>query len=267
MGKPYSGHRLSMRSAIGKNAEAGKPLNLLLPDSYLIKPLTEQERLNQRVQQMLQQPGQQRRLAQERDLLANIKDLFKDFPREIKIENKQGLLQLTMGGAIAELKEGTSKAGVKVGFDGKPEVYSESQSGKTKVRVSSSISKPMQFQVTHQSLSFTGTLTPDYWEVKFSIGSLVPDINKLPTIFRQGENSMRSTLSAVGGLDQTNVSTIKKAVEPHIQPIKDSIEAASQVAKIRHRVNFSLNAKGPTQNPRGGSEEGLQVGVALTITF
>ena len=106
MGKPYSGHRLATRSTIGRNTEAGQPINLTLPNTYLYRPQTEEERLNQRLQQMLQTPGQQRRLAQERDLLANIKEIFRDFPREIKIENEQGLLQVSMSGATAELREG-----------------------------------------------------------------------------------------------------------------------------------------------------------------
>jgi len=267
MGKPYSGHRLATRSTLGRNTQAGQPINLTLPSTYLFQPQTEEERLNQRLQHILQVPGRQQHMAQERDLFANIKNIFRDFPREIKIENEQGLLQVSMSGATAELREGTSRAGVNVGLDGTPEFYAETRDNTTRTRVSSSPSQPMQFQVTHREMTFTGTLTLDYWEVKFSIGSLVPDLNELPNIFRQGESSLRSALTAIDGLEQANFSTVKQAVKPHMQPIKDSIEAASQVARIRHRVNFSLNARGPTHNQPQSSEEGFQVGVLLTITF
>ncbi len=87
MGKPYSGHRLATRSTLGRNTQAAQPINLTIPNTYLLQPQTEEERLNQRLQQMLQVPGQQRHMGQERDLSANITNIFRDFPREIKIEN------------------------------------------------------------------------------------------------------------------------------------------------------------------------------------
>ena len=253
MGQPYSGDWLATRNTIGRYTQAGQPINLNLPNTYVLRPQTEEERLNQRLQQMLQAPGQQRRLAQERDLLANIKEIFQNFPREIKIENAQGLLQVSMGGATAELRAGASRTGVNVELDGTPEVYVETGDETTRARVASSPSQPMQFQVSRREMTFAGTPPPDHWEVKFSIGSLVPDLNELPSIFRQGKNSLRGDLTAVGELNQTNVSTVTQAVEPHIHLIKDSIKAASQIAQIRHRVNFSLNARGPTQHQRGRS--------------
>ncbi len=267
MGRPYTGHRLATRSAIGRNTQAGPPLNLTLPNTYLFQPETEEERINRNLQQMLQGSRQPSQVAQEEGIVTRIIEVFNNFPRDVTLQNENGMFQLTMGGLTAELREGEDRAGIHMSFGGEPEVYVDSSNGPNLVRVSSSPSQPMRFQFSHRDIHFTGTLTPDHWQVALSIGSLVPDINELPHIFRQGERGMRGALLAIDGLERVSPSTVQQAVEPHIQPIKDSIHAASQIAHVRHRVNFSLHARGPTPNSRGSQEEGFQVGVLLTITF
>ncbi|HEU0078872.1 MAG TPA: hypothetical protein VFQ76_14555, partial [Longimicrobiaceae bacterium] len=63
------------------------------------------------------------------------------------------------------------------------------------------------------------------------------------------------------------VDRLRAAVEPHVQPITEAVEAASGIAAtVPRRVNVGVSASGPGPASPGASGPGRPEGISVTAT-
>jgi hypothetical protein len=93
---------------------------------------------------------------------------------------------------------------------------------------------------------------------------------QLGRIFGRGEQGLRGIVRSAGTIPLTELDRLKAAVEPHVQPITEAVEAASGIAAtVPRRVNVGVRASGP--GPAGPGAAGPSrpegISVVATVTF
>jgi hypothetical protein len=113
-------------------------------------------------------------------------------------------------------------------------------------------------------------ISPDRWELNFSypVEDPVPDLSSLSKVFREGESAMSNIAQEIprfGSL--ADVSSISDAVKPHLQPVKDAVQAVQGIAGVQAgRVMFGLSASGPGIGQRPTTTS-IEVTATITVTF
>jgi hypothetical protein len=104
------------------------------------------------------------------------------------------------------------------------------------------------------------------WEMTFTIGNEVPNLSEVASVFTKGESAMRGVVTNIDKIDLKNPSKTVAQFKPYVDPIKDAVDAASKIAKLRPGdISFGVSLKGPLPNsPSGG---GVTVTAQITIFF
>lgn len=128
----------------------------------------------------------------------------------------------------------------------------------------------MGIQTSYRDFHFSGEISADRWELNFSypVEDPVPDLSSLSKVFREGESAMSNIAQEIprfGSL--ADVSSISDAVKPHLQPVKDAVQAVQGIAGVQAgRVMFGLSASGPGIGQRPTTTS-IEVTATITVTF
>jgi len=128
--------------------------------------------------------------------------------------------------------------------------------------------RAVELKTTVSGMEFSATIDPGEknWEMKFTIGNDVPNLSDLATIFTKGESAMRGVVANADKIDPKNLSKTVSQFKPYVDPIKDAVEAASNISKQRPGdISFGVSLKGPLSNTPGPG--GVTATAVLTIVF
>ena len=179
------------------------------------------------------------------EIIDQLKSLLKNFPTDITWTGKDASAGITVSGLTASLAAGDVKFEAKAGW------------GKT-LELKTSVSK----------MSFTAQIDPTEktWSMTFVIGEEVPNLSDVTTVFQKGESAMRGVISNIGNIDPRDPSKTVTQFKPYVDPIKDAVEAASQIAKQRPgNVTFGVSLK--SGSPDSPTDRGVTVAAVVTIFF
>ncbi|MET0399914.1 MAG: hypothetical protein ABW277_24205, partial [Longimicrobiaceae bacterium] len=116
---------------------------------------------------------------------------------------------------------------------------------------------------------FGATISADRWDMTLSFpgDSPAPMLAQLGRIFGRAERGLQGIVRSAGGISLTELDALKKAVEPHVQPITEAVQAASGVAAAsKQRVNVGVRASGPGPASPGASGPSRPEGISVTAT-
>lgn len=168
----------------------------------------------------------------------------------VDIKHGAGKINLGVSGLTAELKKGDIRLATGVSWGGALSV--EAETG---------------------NFHLSGELSAERWEIKLSYpeDTAIPDLSKLGKVFGEGEAAMRQIIGATASFSTLNdVSRIQTAIKPHLQPVKDAVEAVKGIAKAppARRASVGISLGSPDPGPAvTGIPRGIQGQVTLTIRF
>jgi hypothetical protein len=127
-------------------------------------------------------------------------------------------------------------------------------------------------ETSYQGVHFAASLSAERWEMHLSFpgDTPVPMLGSLAKIFSSGEAALRSIAAATATFKSLDdIGNIKKAVKPHLQPVKDAVEAAQGILGAQPgRMNLGVSLSGPGPSPVPGvSPAGFEIKATLTIIF
>jgi hypothetical protein len=100
----------------------------------------------------------------------------------------------------------------------------------------------------------------------FTIGDEVPNLSEVAGVFQKGESAMRGVVTNIDKIDLKNPSKTVAQFKPYVDPIKDAVDAASKIAKLRPGdISFGVSLKGPL--PNSPNQGGVTVTAQITIFF
>ena len=159
----------------------------------------------------------------------------------VDIKHGNGKVNIGVGGLTAELTKGDAKLSAGVSWAGTLSV--EAEKG---------------------DFHFSGDLSSSRWQIQLSFpeDTAVPDLTTLGKVFSQGEKAMGNIIGATASFKTLNdITGIKTAIAPNVQPVKDAVEAVQGIAKVPLRkVDFGISfgspdPRGPNRHAgRGGSQ-------------
>jgi hypothetical protein len=167
----------------------------------------------------------------------------------VDVKYGAGKVNISVSGLTAELKKGDARLAAGVSWGGALGV--EAEAG---------------------NFHLSGELSSERWELKLSYpeDTAIPDLSKLGKVFGEGESAMRKIIGATSGFRNLNdIARIKEAVKPHMQPVKDAVDAVKGIAKAPAKgvsVGISLGSPEPLPGETG-IPRGVQGQVTLTIRF
>lgn len=167
----------------------------------------------------------------------------------VDLKHGAGKVNISVSGLTAELKQGDNRLAAGVSWGGALGV--EAETG---------------------NFHLSGELSAERWELKLSYpeDTAIPDLSKLGKVFGEGEGAMRKIIGATAGFRTLqDVSRIKEAIKPHLQPVKDAVEAVKGIAKApATRVSVGIGLGSPEPLPGStGIPRGVQGQVVLTVRF
>ncbi len=167
----------------------------------------------------------------------------------VDITHGAGKLNISVSGVTAELKKGDARLAAGVSWGGALGV--EAEAG---------------------NFHLSGELSSERWELKLSYpeDTAIPDLSKLGKVFGEGEGAMRKIIGATSSFrDLNDASRIKDAIKPHLQPVKDAVEAVKGIAKAPAKgVSVGISVGSPDPWPgETGIPRGVQAQVTLTLRF
>ncbi len=270
MGRPTTGHRARTQGTLGLSP-VSRDIDLFdFSRLYPSQPQTEAERVNRRIQEMLQpfggQPASRERPMTRSELASRLSEVLGSIPTKIELQRSVGRIAVSASGATAELRTGPStRVGATLSSGGTPGAHIETRSGELHARVSTQLGQPLRVETAYRDLRQSLTLTPDRWEIKVSWGSNAPDMTRLSDIFRRAQEGMVGILGAAGDVDLNDLSATTSAISPHLEPIKQAVRTAGEIASVREGISLSATASGPMTDR--GRAEGFQVIGLVTIRF
>jgi hypothetical protein len=168
----------------------------------------------------------------------------------VDIKHGAGKVNISITGLTAELKKGDARLAAGVSWGGTLGV--EAEAG---------------------NFHLSGELSSDRWELKLSYpeDTAIPDLSKLGKVFGEGEGAMRKIISATSSFrDLNDASRVKDAIKPHMQPVKDAVEAVKGIAKAPAKggVSVGISVGSPEPLPgETGIPRGVQGQITLTLRF
>jgi len=183
------------------------------------------------------------------DIASSISKTFGQIPTEIKVERSYGKAVINATGATIDLGSRDQRIGGSLKWNGE-----------------------MGIKASSSGLSFEGNLTKDTWSLKasFTLGSAVPNLSDLATIFEKGVQGLNGAVDEVSkGLAQPkDISAIKDKVSPYWDEVDKAVKAASQIAKVKAgkvSVSIEAGAKGPSFG--GGPQPPIGAEAKVMVTF
>jgi hypothetical protein len=179
------------------------------------------------------------------DKLKCLLKTLQSVPTEIKWTGKDACAGISVSGLTASLAAGDVKFEAKAGWD-----------------------KTVELKTTVSNMSFTAQIDPvnKTWNMTFTIGEEVPNLADVANVFQKGESAMRGVISNVGNINPRDVGKTVAQFKPYVDPIKDAVEAASQIAKQRPgNITFGVSLK--SGSPNSPNDRGVTVTAVITIFF
>ena len=179
------------------------------------------------------------------DRLKSLLKTLQSVPTEIKWTGKDASAGITVSGLTASLGAGAVKFEAKAGWD-----------------------KTLELKTSVSNMSFTAQIDPvsKTWNMTFTIGEEVPNLSDVTTVFQKGESAMRGVISNIGNIDPKDPSKTVSQFTPYVDPIKEAVKAASQIAKQRPgNVTFGVSLK--SGSPDSSNDRGVTVTAVITIFF
>jgi hypothetical protein len=166
----------------------------------------------------------------------------------VDIQHGAGKVNISVSGLTAELKKGDARLAAGVSWGG-----------------------TLSLEAEAGNFHLAGELSAERWEIKLSYpeDTAIPDLSKLSKVFGEGEGALRKIIGATAGFRNVNdISRIKETIKPHLQPVKDAVEAVKGIAKAPAGVSFGIALGSPEPMPgETGIPRGIQGQVTFTIRF
>ena len=202
-------------------------------------------------------------------LIESVKQALKSLVEGVDLRHGNGKINISVTGLTAELQKASSVAKVDVGVGG---VTGEVKKDNRAVSAGVSWGGTLAVEAHSGNFYFSGSLSSDRWEIKLSFGEdiAIPNLSTLGKIFGEGERAMGNIIGATSRFRNLNdVSRIKDAISPNIQPVQEAVEAVKGIAKAspnRVSAGFSLGSPDPFPG-QTGTPQGVQGQLTLTIRF
>jgi hypothetical protein len=185
------------------------------------------------------------------DIVSSISKAFGKIPSELKVERSYGKAVINATGATIDLGSRDQRIGGSLKWNGE-----------------------MGIKASSSGLSFEGSLTKDTWNLKasFTVGSAVPNLSDLATIFEKGLQGLNGGVDEISkGLAQSkDISAIKERVSPYWDEVDKAVKTASQIAKVKAgkvSVSVEAGAKGPSFGGGPQPPVGAEAKVMVTFTW
>ena len=136
------------------------------------------------------------------------------------------------------------------------------------VEASAGWDRTVELKTSVSDMDFSAKIDPvnKNWEMTFTIGDEVPNLSEVAGVFQKGESAMRGVVTNADKIDLTNPSKTVAQFKPYVDPIKDAVDAASKIAKLRPgSISFGVSLKGPL--PNSPNQGGVTVTAQITIFF
>jgi hypothetical protein len=175
------------------------------------------------------------------DRLKSLLKTLKSIPTEIKWTGKDASAGISVSGITATLGPMEATAG----WD-----------------------RTLELKTSVSGMEFSGQIDPvnKNWTMTFTIGNEVPNLSDVANIFTKGEGALRGVITNADKVDLKNPSKTIAQFKPYVDPIKDAVDAASKIAKLRPGdISFGVSLKGPL--PNSPSQGGVTVTAQITIFF
>jgi hypothetical protein len=128
--------------------------------------------------------------------------------------------------------------------------------------------RTLELKTSVSGMEFSGQIDPvnKNWTMTFTIGNEVPNLSDVANIFQKGESALRGVITNADKVDLKNPSKTVAQFKPYVDPIKDAVDAASKIAKLRPGdISFGVSLKGPL--PNSPNQGGVTVTAVITIFF
>lgn len=181
----------------------------------------------------------------EPDFIRRFKRLVSEIPGSVQWRFDQGSATISISGVTAALR-----------------------TGKTQVSIGRSWDGAIQFKTEVPNAVFAASVSPEKWNLTFTIGSLAPDISQLETVFRKGEAALRGMLAETEKIDWKDLSKTKDQFSGYLDPIKSAVDAAAKTAAQKPgSVNLGVWAWGEVPGAPASAQKGAGIGLRLTVLF
>jgi len=181
----------------------------------------------------------------EPEWLARFKRLVSTIPGSVYCNFNQGSASVSLSGLTAKLRTGKAQVSISRGWDG-----------------------AIQFKTEVPNAVFTASLSPERWNLTFTLGNLAPSISDLETVFRKGEAALRGVLAETDKINWRDPSKTKDLFEPYLDPLKAAVDAAAKTAAQKPgSVNLGVWASGDVPGAPAGAQHGVLLGLRLTVLF
>jgi hypothetical protein len=195
-------------------------------------------------------------------LVSAIKSAVKTAKDGVSVESGPASVRISVSGVTGRLGPADLRAeptGVRAGV--------ENELGRMEAGVS--WAGKMHFATNSRGFHFNASLASDRWSATLTFPSdeMPADFSTLGDVFSSAENGMRGVAAATGSVRSLNdLSDAKNKISPHIDPIKEAVTTAANVASTPSGVSFGIRVSGPGYNS-GPNDQGHQVTAVMTIRF
>jgi hypothetical protein len=192
-------------------------------------------------------------------VVTRLKRVFGSIPTKIQWVGNQGTLGIDASGLTSSLTAGNTKYTLTAGWD-----------------------RAVQFKTQVSGMTFGATIGPNGWNLTFIFGEAAPNIPDMEKVFKNGASALSGFVSNLDQFDPKNPSKTVQAFSPYLDPIKQSVSAASKAAAQRRgKVSVGVWVQGPVpggnpgvsgppnvgDSPGSGPANGVSVGAGITIPF
>lgn len=183
------------------------------------------------------------------DIVAAVERAIEIATEGVRIDRSHGFAQINVSGATVGLRRGALEAASSIGWSGE-----------------------MALRTRVHDVHFGATLSAERWSLSLTFPSdqMPADMSRLGTVFSEGERALRTIAGEVHGMRSlSEIPDVAERVSPHLDPVKEAVEAASSVAGTRTGVSFGIRAEGPAfaEPGAGGAPAATSIQGVLTIVF
>ena len=178
------------------------------------------------------------------DFVDAVKKVITTAGAGVTIGTKDKNFNLKVTGPTANLKSGDSGVSLGVSWGGTVKLQAESG-----------------------PFHFDGEVGSDSWKIEltFPQDGAVPNLDTLPTIFKEGENSVRNIVRAAGQFNNIDdVRKISSQMKPDIAKVQDAVDAVSGIASMPKKGGWTFGFKIGSPDPLAG-QQGMPAGYQATV--
>jgi hypothetical protein len=208
---------------------------------------------------VLKDPGPPIATKGDPEVLARLKRVFGAIPTQAKWVGDRGTLGIDISGVTSTLNGGKAQYTLTAGFD-----------------------RAVNFKTQVSGMTFGATLGPKGWNLTFIFGESAPNIPDMEKVFKNGAAALSGVVSNLDQIDPKDPGKTYQNFAPYLDPIKQSVSAASKAAvQRRGKVSVGVWVGGPVpggtpgvsgpptvgDSPGNGPANGVSFGAGLTVPF